>query len=130
MRKSTKQKLEIERESNRILQSQIKVIKDLKNKELELKKEELETKNRADISLKEYEQLKEENKALKTQIASQEEALRKVFKPFKEKGVSEQILWKLMHGEFDNKVVVNYDVVSCMYEMVVIYRTEGERIRG
>ena len=127
MLKSTKAKLFIEQERNQIFREQIENDNNLKTKELELREEELKTKNRVEISLKEYEELKKENEQLKIDLSNQRETLLKIFKSFKKEDVDVTILDKLFNGEFECRVISRYNPIPNKQELCIIYELSKEK---
>lgn len=117
--------LDIEQERNDILKRQIETEKHLKEEELKLSKENLETKDRIDISLKEYERLKKENEELKEELYKKDKVISNIYESiseeFKKSNIDLSLINKLFNPESKCQVAIFDDPVSCKYQVKILF---------
>ena len=86
------------------------------------------TKDRADVSIKEYEKLKSDLEYYQNKASSQQETLMKVFRPLRDCQIDEEYLSKFFDGEFKCKVEVLrspiQDPLSRKMKVAVIYEID------
>lgn len=120
MRKSTKIKLDIEQKRNDVLQEQTEIEKEKNKIEKDRLFFEKETKDRADISLKEYEELKRKNKELEETFA----ILKKILKPFETAKVRYDLIEKMFNGNFNTRVETFQDSRSLKTKLYLIFEID------
>ena len=125
MLKSTKIKLY---QKNVELSNQKKLIDIIdKNEEEKIKEikrhnlSEEETKDRINISKKEYLELLESNKRYEKQLSICRETIQKIIQPLFKNGISEQLIDKIINNEVDIKVLMDDDSISLNKRIAVIY---------
>ena len=104
MLQSTKIKLRIEKERNNIDKERNQIEKDLAKAKQAHYDFEHDTRNRVDISLKEYEELKQKLKDAEDARDHYKNVSYKILRPFMRMKIEEEIIQKIIDDEFDCEI--------------------------
>lgn len=101
MKDLKERELWLKREELNIVKQHNEITHNLCKEENELKKEELRTKDRADVSLKDYELLVKERNEYKELANQYKKYFMEIAKPFMANKVPSEIIEKLFNGAFE-----------------------------
>lgn len=114
---------------------------EIKRERLEQEQKQFEevqrTKDRADVSLNDYMALVEENKKLKEDVARLNRTIMKIIKPLSDyredsklNRIPDEIIDKIINGEFEIEVSVFEDVLALESRIGVIYKVDTRDLMG
>ena len=128
MLKSTKEKIHIGNVRNELLGRQLDIEEEFNDKKIELLKNGLATRNRVDISLQEYEELKHKKETLEKELSSTQKVLNKMVQPFIDNNINPEIYNKICNGEFICKIKQIYNAETNTFQLALIYEIQAREL--
>ena len=104
MLKSTEIKLRLLDRQNQLLEERNKIERDTSEVNRQLAQQQSETRDRVDISLKEYNEMREKIKELEGIVSSQQSLLDRILKPLFRSNLSSELI---------DEIVVNHNYKEC-----------------